>query len=368
MAKPAPLPPPEPLNPSAIGAVGSDQELQSAPVDVAPQKVSFMRSPWVQDVLPLATSIFLHIGVILIGFGTYEVAKKVVQVVKEQVIIPDSTMVDGAEAGGIPNPGLGGDPTRRAEQDVDPNVKDSEGWSDKPSASLEASLMAGGAADGTDGTIGIGGATSFGRGDGKRVGSGTGDGGGPMAPFGVPGGGGGIGPKSNFMGVGGNARKIVYLCDASGSMLSVFSSLKVELKKSVDLLKTVQAFNVIFFQDDTFESLNKGGLVMANADNKRKCYEFVEERSSSGTTNPMPAIEDAFKQKPELMYVLTDGFDAIADFDELLKTFRRLNADKKVKVNCIFLRSGDQPELEEILRTIARENGGVLKIIEKSDM
>src|SRR5438045_5294965 len=121
----------------------------------------------------------------------------------------------------------------------------------------------GGAGDNDDALIAVGAAsgafgkgTGTGAGNGTGVGSGTGDGGGPMAPFGVPGGGGGIGPKSNFMGVGGNARTVAFVCDASGSMMGKMSSLKVELKKAVDGLKPVQGFNVIFFQEGTSAALS----------------------------------------------------------------------------------------------------------------
>src|SRR3712207_7538590 len=59
----------------------------------------------------------------------------------------------------------------------------------------------------------------FGKGPAGLQGQGTGegDGGGPVAPFGLPGGGGGLGPKSPFLGVSGNAMKVVYLCDSSRS-------------------------------------------------------------------------------------------------------------------------------------------------------
>ena len=77
--------------------------------------------------------------------------------------------------GGIPNPGLGGDPNMAAAQNVDPNVTVSEGWSDKRSESLTQTLMGGGAAaDATDSVIGLG--TRSGRDPGavRRAGRRTG--------------------------------------------------------------------------------------------------------------------------------------------------------------------------------------------------
>ena len=170
------------------------------------------------------------------------------------------------------------------------------------------------------------------------------------------------------MGISGNARKVVYICDASGSMMSVFWRVKDELHKAVDVLKPIQAFNVIFFSDVDITALSKKDLLMANPDNKRKAFDLAEKMSAAGTTDPLPAIRMAFEQKPELIYVLTDGFDQIVSFDAVIEEFRKLNADKKVKINTILIKSTNNPELEKVVRTIASENGGVCKIIDRQEM
>ena len=121
--------------------------------------------------------------------------------------------------------------------------------------SLTASLAGGGAADGAaDNVIGLGAHSGIGSGGGvgAAVGSGAGSGngdGGALSPFGVPGGGGGLGPKSPFMGISGNAHTIAYVCDASGSMLVKMVQLKDQLRTAVKKLQPVQSFSVIFFAD-----------------------------------------------------------------------------------------------------------------------
>ena len=52
-----------------------------------------------------------------------------------------------------------------------------------------------------------------------------------MAMYGVPGGG-GIGPKGPVFGHGGNARRIAFVCDASGSMINKMPVLKEQLTKA----------------------------------------------------------------------------------------------------------------------------------------
>jgi uncharacterized protein with von Willebrand factor type A (vWA) domain len=76
----------------------------------------------------------------------------------------------------------------------------------------------------------------------------------------------------------------------------------------------------------------------------------------------------AFAQQPELIYVLTDGFDQVVSFDAVINEFRKLNVNKKVRVNTILIRSSGNAELERVVKIIASENGGVCKIIDRQDM
>lgn len=333
----------------------------------APQalRVGFWREPVVQDWLPLATSLVIHAAILVLGILLATALPKIISATREQTIIPEAAIVDGAQVGGIPNPGLGGDPNLQSAQNVDPNVAAAEGWSQSASKSLNTALLGGASSDATDSVIGLGVHSGISGTGGSGVGGGQA---GTLAPLGVPGGGTSMGPKSPFMGISGNAKKVVYICDASGSMMSVFWRVKEELHKAVDVLKPVQAFNVIFFSDADVTALSKADLVMATPDNKRKAFTTGESMSAAGSTDPMPAIRLAFAQKPELIYVLTDGFDQIVSFDAVINEFRKLNGDKKVRVNTILIKSTDNPELEKVVRTIASENGGVCKVIDRQDL
>jgi hypothetical protein len=242
--RPAIAPPPIP---QPAGMLPPGEEMH-APYDYAHHQVSFWRQPWVQNVLPLATSLILHLSLIVIGYATYKTVQKVVQVVREQIIIPEATLAETGPPGGIQHPGLGSDPTRDAAQDLVKDTPQDSGLASKTSDQLNQALVGGSENDADASSITVGAnATTGGKGQGI---GGSGNDSGQLSPFGLPGGGGGIGPKSSFVGVGGNARKVMYFCDASGSMVPVFGQLKFELKKSVDALKPVQAFNVVFFRDD----------------------------------------------------------------------------------------------------------------------
>lgn len=348
--------------------MSTDIEFDQAPAPLQTH-LTFWQQPLVQDLLPLGTSLLLHLVVIVVGLLTWKTYQVMTQpVLREQVIIPEAAIIEGANIGGIPNPGLGGDPNLAAAQNVDRNITVAEGWNEKRSQTLTTTLMEGGAApDAADSVIGLGARSGIAGGAGLGLGGESGSGG-PMAAFGPPGGGMGLGPKSPFMGISGNAHRVIYICDASGSMLDVIGRVRVELQKALEVLRPIQGFNVIFFSDVEVTALSKDVLVMATPDNKRKAIEMSSNTPASGTTDPLPAIRMAFAQKPELIYVLTDGFENVVSFDAVINEFRKLNPDKKVKVNTILIRSTGYAELERVMRTIASENGGVCKIIDRQAM
>src|SRR4051812_11377046 len=73
--------------------------------------------------------------------------------------------------------------------------------------------------------------------------------------------------------------KIVYLCQANGSMQEVYSSVRHRLKESIDQLTPQQSFNVIFYfdSDDAIAPFSKAGLVPANEENKKQVHDFVDD-------------------------------------------------------------------------------------------
>lgn len=328
---------------------------------------NFWQSPFAQNVLPLLSSLALHIGLIVLVWATYEGIKVAYQVVREQIIIPDATIVEGAPVGGVVNAGLGEDPNRPAQQDQYADVPAaSQGWSNKPSATLTNNLMNEGGKEGPmpDSSIGLGSGGGRDKGLGGDRGAGGGADGGPMAPFGVPGGGQGLGPKSQFMGLSGNATKVAYVCDASGSMVDKFDALRIELRRSVDGLKPIQAFGIIFFQEQEAAALD-AKLVMATADHKKQAQEFLDQMTPHGGTEPIHGLKIAFDQEPQLIYLLTDG--DFPDNQKVLDYIRQRNIGGKVKINTIaFVGRGE--EYEKVLKQIAQENHGSFRYVSGGEL
>jgi len=364
----------EPLDPPPVGP---GEEVYDAS-KVQPQ-LNFWQRPWVQQLLPFTTSVLVHAAIL--GIGIYVISKipeLVRPVFQEQIIIPDATMAEGAAAGGIPNPGLGDDPLRKATQDKLENVPaSSEGWAEKPSQTLAETMMSGGegAQQSDISVIGLGAATGAGHGSGTGTGSGlapgAGEGAGIPAPFGPGGGGGGVGPKFMGIGAGGNVRTIVFICDASGSMMNKRLALNNELKKAIDKLRPIQGFNVIFFSKESkADALSTQQLMMATPDNKRKAYTYIDNTSFAGTSYVIPGLEIAFRQKPQLIYLLTDGDFENETNEAVVKKVRDLLKTSPVKINTIAFVGGSDKDTAYIdtLSAIARDSGGVFRKVSEDDI
>jgi hypothetical protein len=334
-----------------------------------------MQQPWVQTVLPFVTSLTVHAGILVLGIVALKVAVTVAPALleKEQTIIPEATLADAGPPGGVPNNGPNNDPFKQMMQDTTPDGGKPDGVANKESPKLDLQAAGGGSGDGDAspsiglGVGGLGGGKGVGGGKGDGSGGGSGDGGGPLAMFGAPGGG-AIGPHGPVFGNGGNARQIVFVCDASGSMLNKMASLKDQLQKAVGGLKPIQSFNIVFFQDQKCVALDKSQLISADATNKRNAYKFLDDVTTSGTTDPIPGLTVAFAQHPQLVYLLTDG--DFPDNKAVKAKIAELNHDHKVKINTIaFVNSQDtDTDFLALLQEIAKESGGTFKHVAENEL
>jgi hypothetical protein len=319
--------------------------------------------------ISLGSSIFVHLAILVTGLAFFQGVQHVRRILEEdQNIVPDATLVNDASMGGVPNPGLGGDPNRPAASDIQPDSTTTTDFSAKSSIRMNQAIMtASTPGENSDPLIGTGALASAGGENGR---GGNGVGGTGALPFGVPGGGGGEGPRSPFMGISGNAKRVVYVCDASGSMVNRMAALKNELRRSVEVLQPIQAFNIIFFHEDKVQAASHDGLLMASPGNKEKSATFLTTVQSSGSTDPVPALTLAFHQRPQLVYLLTDG--DFPDNNAVIRAIRNLNRDKKVRLNTIaFISSADAEAAKSfvaILQQIAKENGGQFKLVSENDV
>ena len=190
---------------------------------------------------------------------------------------------------------------------------------------------------------------------------GIGAGGGDFSRYGLTAGG---GEAPEFFGLGGSARGarcIVYVVDRSGSMLTTFAEVQVELKRSVSALRRSQKFHVIFFNAGEPLQMPPRRPVSAIRARKEELYGFLQSVEPRGSTDPAPAMRAAFMAEPDVIYFLTDG-----EFDrDLLPKLDRWNRDRQVRIFTIayFNRTG-----AALLEEIAREHGGEFRFVTEHDL
>lgn len=129
-----------------------------------------------------------------------------------------------------------------------------------------------------------------------------------------------------------NARSLVYVIDASGSMMTWLPMVLEALGQSLDRLSANQRFAVIFFQGDRALMVPPGRLVKANASNIARTMDWSAQGRNlipGGGSNPWPALERAFAMEPDVVFLLSEGLDGTDDsslrLDELFKRIDRLN-------------------------------------------
>jgi hypothetical protein len=339
---------------------------QRPTIDESPEAFTptFWQRPFAQNVMPLCTSLMLHIAVIIVGVATYHAVRIVRATVRDQVVVPtiDPSMMIQPSAV-IPSFSTGM-PEARQDQYLD--AKELAGFSAARAKDLSAALArgAGGRDDGASGEIALGpNPLLSGRGSGH--GSGPGADGGPPALFGAPRGTyGGLGPGSSVF-PSPNAKRIVFVLDATGSMMASFDALRMQLRKAVQNLQVSQSFDILFINEHDPAPLAPA-LLYATPENKRKAIEYADTMAPRGATNPLPALKRAFALRPQLIYFLIDPTD-FPDRAAVLDLVRAQAGDGRVKLNIIAF-EGHDAENERFLNELAGATGGVYRFVTADEL
>jgi hypothetical protein len=118
-------------------------------------------------------------------------------------------------------------------------------------------------------------------------------------------------------------------------------------------------------------------MLMGTPSSKATAFDFIDNLAFSSVNNPIPALEEAFREEPQLIFLLSHG-----DFNnrynttnnaEVLKEIDQLNGERKTHVNTILLlgerrREVERKDLEAIMKKIADSNGGVYKKFYSDDL
>lgn len=147
-------------------------------------------------------------------------------------------------------------------------------------------------------------------------------------------------PDVRFAGLGAsNAVDVVYVIDASGSMIATFPVVLDFLERSVSRLSRTQRFQFVFFGPEEYvaaphpgdvqEGVRSTRLIRATPDNVASALAWARDVLPSGRSNPVRALQTALSLRPQAIFVLSNTITGLGawevDKDALLKQINALN-------------------------------------------
>lgn len=190
---------------------------------------------------------------------------------------------------------------------------------------------------------------------------------------------------------GGNVRRIVYMVDASGSLIDTLPFVINELNDAIGRLSGEQSFSVIFFQDaapggfievpgvDRNNRAIRGGLRPATTRNKTIVREWlaanqfniIPQGRSDPRTALVPALRAATSWNPELIFLLSDNIIGQQHYEinraDLVEAVTSM-AGGRIKINTIQFIYPETLGGVPTLRQIADKTGGIYKFFSADDL
>ena len=155
---------------------------------------------------------------------------------------------------------------------------------------------------------------------------------------------------ATFMGIHAPAaRRIVYVVDASGSMLLHLASVTERLTASLRSLHPSQSFAILFFRQDSAIAVPPVGRLMdASTANVEAALSWIvrdDHVVPAGSSDPTNALRIALSMRPDVVWLLSENITGTGRHrvapEALLATLDRLNpADpvtdrRPARINCI---------------------------------
>lgn len=172
----------------------------------------------------------------------------------------------------------------------------------------------------------------------------------------------GRGRKTSFFGASARGQRIVYVLDASGSMLDfgAIDVAKQELKASLERLAPDQQFQILFYNNTPRPMIQltaRDDLPRATDTNKARARQFIDSLQPQLGTNHFPALELALSYTPDVLFLLTDAeLPRLSPRD--LDLVRKRNQGACQIHTIEFGKGGDLSADDNFLKKLARQNGG----------
>ena len=173
-------------------------------------------------------------------------------------------------------------------------------------------------------------------------------------------------PGVSFGGVAAPAAtRIVFVVDASGSMIGAFRAVIREVERTLRQLDSRQSFTVLLFQGDRVLSPKtlRGGLRPATPTAVDAVVEWMRDANPKDQSDPSKALKEAFSLDPQVVYLVSTDITGTGNYEvdreQLFTLLEKLNprrgdGRRDTLVRCIQLLDEDRLGT---LREIARRHG-----------
>ncbi|HET6424859.1 MAG TPA: VWA domain-containing protein [Planctomycetaceae bacterium] len=172
-------------------------------------------------------------------------------------------------------------------------------------------------------------------------------------------------PGTAFFGTKDQGTRVVFVIDCSASMenYGAMASAKAALVAALQTLSDEQQFQIVFYNrvPRMFQPFaqDKETLFFATERNKSLARQYISQIVPDQGTDHMPALEQALRLQPEIIYFLTDADEPQLTARELMKIDRVNNG--RARIHTIEFGKGNDLGLENFLKKMARQNGGTYR-------
>ncbi|MFI5379351.1 MAG: hypothetical protein ACHRHE_08640 [Tepidisphaerales bacterium] len=168
----------------------------------------------------------------------------------------------------------------------------------------------------------------------------------------------------SFLGSSATGRSVVIVIDRSAETSRSWRELCLQTTNTLRSLEPGQSFNVILTQGQDCLALSPDALLPAAPRNIDNASDTMRRWISRGRGNPIPALELAFRLKPEVIYLVASDNFTVPGNDEVARFCADRTRAGVPKIHTIALLEFDpdearpDPSLVQSLQTIARNSGG----------
>ena len=185
---------------------------------------------------------------------------------------------------------------------------------------------------------------------------------------------GGTGTTTEFFGVKGYGTSFVFVLDRSDSMTDLDSSplraAKKELMQSLQSLNAACQFQIIFYNDSPLLYRSPigrtNGLLFASDSEKQAALDYVRSTVALGSTEHLPALRQAIRLGPDVIFFLTDADEPRLSSDQLESLTEACSGT--TTIHSVEFGVGPNPAPGRWIEVLAKKTRGTFRYVDVTEL